>query len=416
MPDELSSKLYDLLEEIETIVEKERDELPEVEIEFAKFEFDKYAYDDVIKVLLLDEDADFDERPIITSQNRITKKQISNDVKKDKILSEIENTDLFDDIVELINKELPERSKTIDTDVSEQTQNRGETTLKMLLRAAVDRLLEGGDDRISERKKTSLISSLIKETQDGDEHFEATFWIWGLGILFEEYRLTEHTKISKPNINNLSLQTEIDNTANRKLRPYNIPTLSVKHSFRAGNWNEISSEMEVITSLLRLISGASAQVVGYHIKPQSILKGDYKIWLERTGETDAWTVILEDEDKHKIRDFFMNQEDAFRNLIYGEIERHYLTIAFDRYENAAAYDETIEEMIASTIMSLEALYLKENEKSELSERLAQRAGVLLGYFGYQPIDVYNRIKKGYDVRSSYVHGTKSSGEIGRAHV
>ena len=57
-------------------------------------------------------------------------------------------------------------------------------------------------------------------------------------------------------------------------------------------------------------------------------------------------------------------------------------------------------------MSLEALYLKDTEKSELSERLAQRTALTLSFFNYSPLEVFNIIKRSYDIRSRFVHGSK----------
>jgi F0F1-type ATP synthase alpha subunit len=59
-------------------------------------------------------------------------------------------------------------------------------------------------------------------------------------------------------------------------------------------------------------------------------------------------------------------------------------------------------------MCLEALYLKENERQELDHRLGQRVAKLFNQFNHEPLEVYNKIKRSYEIRSSFVHGSPIS--------
>jgi hypothetical protein len=56
------------------------------------------------------------------------------------------------------------------------------------------------------------------------------------------------------------------------------------------------------------------------------------------------------------------------------------------------------------VTSLEALYLRGQERSELSHKLSQRVAMVLGSLGFKPIEVYKNLKKAYDIRSTFVHG------------
>ena len=46
------------------------------------------------------------------------------------------------------------------------------------------------------------------------------------------------------------------------------------------------------------------------------------------------------------------------------------------------------------------------ELSELNEKLSLRIAIALEPFGYQTLEVYNLVKKAYDIRSRFVHGSK----------
>ncbi len=82
-----------------------------------------------------------------------------------------------------------------------------------------------------------------------------------------------------------------------------------------------------------------------------------------------------------------------------------------RYQDALLKPEAVENKIAYGIMGLEALYLKAKEREELSHRLAQRIAKIFEVLGEQPVKIYNLIKKGYDIRSSFVHGSILHGNL-----
>ena len=99
-------------------------------------------------------------------------------------------------------------------------------------------------------------------------------------------------------------------------------------------------------------------------------------------------------------------------LIFSEIidksadEADYISIAHDRFCDALFKPVVPENRLATAIMALEALYLKENELSELTERLSQRVALALEPFGYKTLEVYHFVKKSYNIRSRFVHGSK----------
>jgi len=82
-----------------------------------------------------------------------------------------------------------------------------------------------------------------------------------------------------------------------------------------------------------------------------------------------------------------------------------LGIAILRYQDAILKPEATENKIAYAVMGLEALYLKVEEREELSRRLAQRVAKLLSFCGEKPIKVYNLVKEAYEIRSNFVHGS-----------
>lgn len=409
MEDELTEKLYDLINDIEQKVDEEKENLPEVDIEYSKFEFEKYDYELFIEGYFSENDPE--EPPFKLNQEKITESEISKDVVNDKIISNIENEEIYDDVIELVRGRLPNNIVQDSTNVSEQLLNESENIVGTFIQKTVDDILNNSRDEIPSREKTSLISALTRETSDSESCYETTVWIGRLGSDFEEVELNDQTKLLRPKREDLAQKTRSDVGIMSRMGPYLPPTLAINHKFWADGFPELQDEFETILSLIRLYSGSSAILLGYEIRPQSILKDNFKQWVDNPGQNPLWRGILDEEESSNIVDFYNVIDTPFRKYIFNGENKNYISISFDRFENAVVYDETIEEAIASTIMCLEALYLKENEKAELSERLAQRTGALLGYFDYEPIEVYDRIKAGYEIRSSYVHGTKSSEDL-----
>lgn len=79
-------------------------------------------------------------------------------------------------------------------------------------------------------------------------------------------------------------------------------------------------------------------------------------------------------------------------------------IALTRYLDALFQNGPPEQTITSAITALEALFL--DDRIELAHRLAQRVCIFLRLLGTQPDaqQAYDDIKKGYAIRSKFVHG------------
>jgi len=117
------------------------------------------------------------------------------------------------------------------------------------------------------------------------------------------------------------------------------------------------------------------------------------------------TYLLSDKDEIKLSEFW----NKFFNLIpegffeFSTPENDYLTIAFNRY-NDSLFNMGIQERISVTLMGLEALFLKTDERLELKYKLCIRISKLLGLIGYDAIKINRIINEAYNIRSNFVHG------------
>jgi len=75
---------------------------------------------------------------------------------------------------------------------------------------------------------------------------------------------------------------------------------------------------------------------------------------------------------------------------------HPIGIAILRYQDAISKPEPVGNKVAYAIMGLEALYLKAEEKQELSRRLAQRVAKVMGYLRIHPLMFIKLSRRGME--------------------
>jgi hypothetical protein len=82
-----------------------------------------------------------------------------------------------------------------------------------------------------------------------------------------------------------------------------------------------------------------------------------------------------------------------------------LSIAYQRYNTALFEDGIPAKRLSTAIMGLEALFLRADEKAELTRRLTQRVSRFVSYYDYDVLETQRRLVKCYRIRSKYVHGS-----------
>ncbi|MCX6245255.1 MAG: HEPN domain-containing protein [Bacteroidetes bacterium] len=168
---------------------------------------------------------------------------------------------------------------------------------------------------------------------------------------------------------------------------------------------KVNQYVDKIITSLRIFNLGSIEIKSRIYMPNSILTrnpissnqssfSQYKYELTSTNS----------ENLNQFINYFLEFLPA-KSLQKDIHELNPIYIGIDRYMEAISKSVSQEKRITSTITALEALLLKGNERSELSHRLSQRVSYLLRYFNEHPVKVYNTIKRAYDIRSTYIHGS-----------
>lgn len=101
--------------------------------------------------------------------------------------------------------------------------------------------------------------------------------------------------------------------------------------------------------------------------------------------------------------------DRVRPLVPSGLEPDGSTLApaligFRRHSDAVVGRGDLQERITSGITCLEALFLKDKERSDLSYRLSLRVASLLKLIGFRGLEVEKHVHEAYGIRSNYIHG------------
>ncbi|HEY6250056.1 MAG TPA: hypothetical protein VI685_08845 [Candidatus Angelobacter sp.] len=130
------------------------------------------------------------------------------------------------------------------------------------------------------------------------------------------------------------------------------------------------------------------------------------------GHYSPFTYTLISSDTAALKKFLADVAPLLPNPLQLDKAATEKEIAYTRYRDALFQGGPSEKAITSAMTALEALFLK--GEPELTHRLAQRVAVFLRVLGTQPDaqNTYDKVKKGYKIRSTFIHGSSSNDQAG----
>jgi hypothetical protein len=178
----------------------------------------------------------------------------------------------------------------------------------------------------------------------------------------------------------------------------------LEFSIRGLSTIEAQDYIETITNVLRLYRLGSVKTTRYQVIPESILSPSFM----QGSPHDLYgphKYALGPEDREPMGLFFRTLKplvEVKHGVSEPQNEPAYL--AFLKYTEAVLAGGVIEGRITSAISCLEALYLKGEERSELSHKLSLRVASLLRVLDFNPLEIQSRIHRAYEIRSTHIHG------------
>lgn len=305
----------------------------------------------------------------------------------------------FFDFTEKVVKQIPEYHDIVTEIVKRCEVNEGQADF-WLGRFSQTLTSRQAFKDLSEETLIDTISILVNDLDKGPVEWKLKVWVHGVWLEDEEYDIYEGLKIRRPRPSDLEVETPFYLLPSpMEPLPFGpTPSAILDLEYRSRQQTEPQKEIESIINCLRLFRLGSVFSIKTEAHPKSILTFG---WTSGSGQRLAATYKypISKEDIPKVGELI----GKIKGLLSKEIDS--INIALQRYNDALLRPESIESRITSAMTCFEALYLKAEERMELSHRLSQRAAALLGLFDFVPLEVYNNLTRAYDVRSTFIHGS-----------
>ncbi len=252
-------------------------------------------------------------------------------------------------------------------------------------------------------KVIEVIFTFLNDLEEGSREWKVKAFIKGIGLEAEKIKISKNALLRKPTPSDFEEETPLDVPIFNKLTVF--PSTILEINLRTKKKALLSIELEKLVIALRLYKLCSLFVLETIWQPKSILLPT-QIYKTHFNAHLTYTYTIERSEETRLSKFVNKISsllplDENGKLLFSDP----CSIAILRYQDALLKSENIENKIAYGIMGLEALYLKPEERGELSHKLAQRVAKTLGFLNDQPIKLYNILKRGYEIRSSFVHGS-----------
>lgn len=409
MAKEIADHLYDISNHIEDLVEEHKDDIEKSDVPYAKLKVDEFSYDSMLEMMQAmdsgDSSAIEDIDPhLVMSDEETSKEEWNTQDRYQYIIEQVEQSEDYSNIVDILEDRFSDRPQDIREDgIAEEPD-----PIFLLHRFTREVSTKYLDGEVDDKDIVSLISSFTSEIERPPIEWNPSVYISGVGLNGEEISINDDIILRRTTPEDIEQEVRMDSPWYRmSARPLhaNTPTAVMEFETRAQNEEELWEDVTDLISSLRLFKTASVNDLGYNPNPNSPLRNGSPSWKQKHADT-PFQYIIEQSEEDELEDFYNYVFPILKEEILSAENEDYLTIAYDRYESSLTDESSPESRLVSAIMALEAMYLTEDEEGELSERLAQRTGLILSLFDNPPIRVYNRIKKAYNIRSNYVHGSK----------
>ncbi len=253
-------------------------------------------------------------------------------------------------------------------------------------------------------------------------------WLQNVHLESDQIKLTEGVFLRRPIKDQLGITSikttyvkEFDKMMSRKLPATAILSFSVSCSKKdAGELypSELLYEIEVWLNIFRLFKPSSISIYYQSIFPNSILEYGFsenknqpfdKFWEGKVDYKDVSThrLYLKKSEEAILQEFIVKVKPTISQTSPKTyLSGNHFDLALHRYNDSLLKSEVNAYKILSSMTSIEALL--SNENTEISFKCRLRVSKLVSFFGFNPIDAFEKMKKAYDLRSRLVHGSKTS--------
>lgn len=387
MEESVSSLLYDLLKHsLESLIRQKKED---------KIVIDKIKYlKPTVKEFIYTEG----DISCNTSYNCMEDEKWNSFDKFNFLKNEIKKNKLYNQCLDIISKKY----------------NLKKDQLDLMLSRFVLENLDASTEYIDNKYIFDQIIIFINDLNKNPTDWDISIWLNGIWLRDKELKINEKIVLRQPIKEDFECgKHELCLCGNSKNEYIIYPSSIMEARIFAKNYEEAAKEAINIVDMMRLYRVGGVKYYKIRYKAKSFLHDSSEKFSDSKYISPyKYSLSLQDIESFKT---FMNRiksAGVFNNstdVINSEVQL--LRMAYDRYKNSLVRPISLENRITSSISCLEALYLKNSERMELSHRLSQRTAALLRLFGFNPLEVYQDIMEAYDIRSTFIHGSLIKKEL-----
>jgi uncharacterized tellurite resistance protein B-like protein len=264
-------------------------------------------------------------------------------------------------------------------------------------------------EEVKQEDVIQLITTFVADLEGAPKHWIVRAWLNGLWTKEPEVTIFEGLTLRHPRQTDFEserpLESAIFGFQEEVIPMFQYPSAILEMMKRAKDQPELHYELETLLITLRLFRVGSVAPLKIYWNSESVLGfGHYTTGPSRVAiPTEKYSLSAAELDT--LRTFIQRVKPIIpQEFLRGGETTDYMVTSLQRFNDAMLKAEPPESRMTFAIMSLEALYLKSGEREELEHRLSQRIAKILSILGHDPMEVYNTLRRSYDIRSKFVHG------------
>jgi hypothetical protein len=271
---------------------------------------------------------------------------------------------------------------------------------KFWLDRFVQRLVSPSSESLQDGLAVELITMLIRDLDKSPIEWSVVAYLNNTWLEPESFDLARETTIRRPQPKDFEYEQPLDSMFPTPTTHHLLPSAILETSIQAREASEAQGELETILDTLRLFRLGSIGVLKYDLRPRSVLAfgGRLGPGPSATGPNQCTLLAA---DKERLARFVARVKPLVSSNAKGTDD-----VSLQRFRDAVLSPASPESRVSMGITALESLLMR--ERSELSHRLSLRTAALLGAAGFPSLQVYNNVRRAYELRNKVVHGSPLS--------
>ncbi|MBC7330554.1 hypothetical protein H5T88_09380 [bacterium] len=287
--------------------------------------------------------------------------------------------------------------------------SKGEGHLRLFIGMLADQYLKQyeKEQKIEDSIVQDLINRFLKEIKGEPLKYWAKVILLGVRLETEKVTPFQWIVLRKPREEDIWIESPVPALVPEPPSLYAFTEFTIMDiEIETTNGKALTDKIELISKFLRLFRVGGVKTVHTFMTSEALSMVPSQSFPLNYLPPPTPPYTVREEDEERLRNFWGKIEKPLLNL-YNPTQAQnnkleHIFVANTFYEDALLREGRFEERVAKVVMGLEALLMLEEQ--EASYRLRLRAAKLLGLLGFDAVDVKNRLREAYKIRSGYVHG------------